>query len=216
MNSNSLFVVYLFLSVAIHTGVFAAFSFQPRKEVAKNRPIEVFYQEREVRVEGANFTKIIDKKTTKTPLKDIKSIGDFIKMEIFKERDNLKLEKEVLEDKSTNPSEKSVTLPDIPGQAYKTPEYKNYYSKIREKIRKYAYYNYKKMLEGEVFLTFTLTPDGKIADLLLDRQNSSNQKYLRDISLKSIKRASPFPKFPEKLVKFKKLSFKVIICYELK
>ncbi len=109
-----------------------------------------------------------------------------------------------------------VKIPDIPGEIFKTPEYKSYYQIIREKIRKYAYFNYKRLNEGEVYLTFTLSPSGEVSELSINDQRSVDNDYLRSIAQRSVREASPYPPFPEKLKANKKLSFNVIISFELK
>jgi TonB family protein len=104
----------------------------------------------------------------------------------------------------------------VPGDTAKTPEYKNYYQIIREKIRRLAYSHYKKLEEGEVYLTFLLSSSGELISITINEKNSSPDEYLRSIALKSVQEAIPFPEFPEKLKNHTQLTFHVIISFELK
>ncbi len=230
MRESRLFTVCLVISLTAHTGLFFVPPFRLNFQKAKKHtPIEVSYQKsKALREEGLN-TEYLDKQseqnnppktqpenTPESLLLNTKDVQDFIKNEIFKKREDISLAREPSNDKADSQVKKSVQTPNIPGQTFKTPEYKSYYGLIREKIRKYAYYNYKKLLEGEVFMNFSLSSNGKIMDIDIDEQKSTEHLYLRKIAIKSIKSAAPFPEFPPKLQKYKKLSFNVIISFELK
>jgi len=85
---------------------------------------------------------------------------------------------------------------------------------VREKIRRAAYQNYSRIDTGEVFLSFIISNDGYVRDTNLVEEKSSTNFYLREIALRSIKEASPFPNFPKEL-DYPQLSFNVVISFEV-
>ena len=94
----------------------------------------------------------------------------------------------------------------------KNPAYMDYYQSIRDKIRARAYRYYKSDKEGEVFLTFIISNNGRLEGLYLNN-TSSGDKDLVEISLRSIKDSSPFPPFPPQL-KYSKLQFSISIRFK--
>ncbi len=140
----------------------------------------------------------------------------FIKNQISKSKEALQIVKNPFTKKEERLVKKTVNLPDIPGEVFKSPDYKNYYHIVREKIRKLAYQNYKQLQEGEVVIAFCLNPEGILLEAEVNDKKSVNSGYLREIALRSVKNASPYPEFPPKLRGQKKLSFNVIISFELK
>jgi len=95
-----------------------------------------------------------------------------------------------------------------------TKDYINYYSLIREKIRACLRDDYKSYHgEGEVTLTFVLNSAGAVESIAIDPMNSTNNKSLQNISLSSIKEASPYPSFPKALT-LPKMSFSLQISFK--
>lgn len=225
MIHNDRFYVCLGLSLAIHTLFFIPFSLMAVGVPHESKPIEVFYEQTKKQVALIPSHEYMDQqKKSGAPLKiekalsaNTQTIRDFIKKEIFKEKEGSKaiIEKPWKADENAS-LKVSINLPDVPGESYKTPEYKSYYQIIREKIRKYAYYYYKEIQEGEVFLTFSINSGGELIEAAVNQKKSTSDEYLKAIALKSVKEASPYPKFPEKLKNKNKLSFNVIISFELK
>lgn len=109
---------------------------------------------------------------------------------------------------------KKVTLPPVDMNKINNPSYISYYQIVREKIRRATYQNYSHTEEGVVCLSFIIANDGSLMEIQLIDDKSSPVSYLREISLQSIKEASPFPVFPKDL-DYPKLSFNVIISFEL-
>ncbi len=109
---------------------------------------------------------------------------------------------------------KKVTLPAIGIEKINNPTYISYYQIVREKIKRAAYQNYKRSDTGEVFLSFVISRDGYLKDTRLSDEKSSPDSYLREIALRSIKNASPFPDFPREL-DYPQLSFNVVISFEM-
>jgi TonB family protein len=109
---------------------------------------------------------------------------------------------------------KKITLPPIDLDKVDNPSYISYYQIVREKIRRAAYQNYTRVEVGEVYLSFTILSNGSLKELRLTEEKSSPSSYLREIALRSIKEASPFPNFPKEL-DYPILSFNVVISFEI-
>jgi len=112
------------------------------------------------------------------------------------------------------PVKKKISLPPVDMAKISNPSYISYYQLIREKIRRCAYQNYSRTETGEIYLSFVIGQDGSLRDLRLVEEKSTPNYYLRDIALRSIRAASPFPAFPKEL-DYPQLSFNVIISFEM-
>jgi len=109
---------------------------------------------------------------------------------------------------------KKITLPPIDMDKINNPSYISYYQIVREKIKRAAYQNYTGREIGEVVISFVISDDGYLKELRLIEDKSSPSTYLRDIALRSIKDASPFPNFPKELT-YPHLSFNLAITFEI-
>ena len=94
------------------------------------------------------------------------------------------------------------------------PSYNSYYELIREKIKHSAYQNYSSTDTGEVYIAFVVLADGSLKEARYIEDKSAPSFYLKDISLRSIRAAAPFPAFPQDL-DYPQLSFNVIISFQL-
>lgn len=225
MTENTLFYRCLALSAIIHAGLMSALPYQILTYAPTQRPIEVAYvqsfgQEKEKADISPEPVAQKEQRQTQPPQistpEDRKSIlKDFLKTEIFRpdRREDLPQQ---MNPAAESPKKKSVQTPNIPGETFKSPEYKSYYQIVREKIRRQAYRNYRYIQEGEVFLTFTLTRSGELKEAHVDKTKSVEDEYLRRIALESVQQSSPFPEFPVKLQDKEQLAFNVIISFELK
>ncbi|MFA5038738.1 MAG: TonB family protein [Candidatus Omnitrophota bacterium] len=221
MSNSSLFYRCLCFSALAHAGFllsvpYKILSYQPAKP-----PLEVAYVQSlgEDKDEGDTVPQPQGAKTeplTPSPLpfqerKDF--LGDFLKTEIFKPKKTETLAKI---DAPETSKKRAVQTPNVPGETYQTPEYKNYYQIVREKIRRQAYRNYKRLQQGDIFLTFILSASGELMESRVIREKSSTDAYLQSIALESVRLSAPFPQFPPKLKSKDRLSFNVIISFELK
>jgi len=109
---------------------------------------------------------------------------------------------------------KKITLPPIDLDKIDNPSYISYYQIVREKIRRSAYQNYTRAEVGEAYLSFLISSDGSLKAVQLIEEKSSPSTYLKEISLRSIKEAAPFPNFPKEL-DYPHLSFNVVISFEI-
>lgn len=109
---------------------------------------------------------------------------------------------------------RKIALPPIEMARIDNPSYISYYQIVREKIRRSAYQNYTHNQTGEVYISFIISNDGFIKDVRLIEEKTKAFDYLKSISLKSVKGASPFPNFPKEL-DYPQLSFNIIISFEI-
>lgn len=109
---------------------------------------------------------------------------------------------------------KKITLPQIEMAKIDNPSYISYYQIVREKIRRSAYQNYTHNETGEVYVSFIISNDGYIKDVRLVEEKTTVNDYLKNIALRSIRDASPFPNFPKEL-DYPQLSFNIIISFEI-
>jgi len=109
---------------------------------------------------------------------------------------------------------KKITLPQIEMAKIDNPSYISYYQIVREKIRRSAYQNYTHNDTGEVYASFIISNDGYLKDARLAEEKTKANEYLRNIALRSIRDASPFPNFPREL-DYPQLSFNIIISFEI-
>ncbi|PIQ85955.1 MAG: hypothetical protein COV73_05260 [Candidatus Omnitrophica bacterium CG11_big_fil_rev_8_21_14_0_20_43_6] len=109
---------------------------------------------------------------------------------------------------------KKVTLPAIEMAKIDNPSYISYYQIVREKIRRSAYQNYTHNETGEVYVSFIISNDGYLKEVHLAEDKTTVNNYLKNIALRSIRDASPFPNFPKEL-DYPQLSFNIIISFEI-
>lgn len=95
-------------------------------------------------------------------------------------------------------------------------DYVSYYQLMREKMRRCLKENYgERSNEGDIHLIFMLDPDGRLLKYEIDMVKSVDDKVLSDITVRSLKEASPFPPFPKGLPK-RALSFDVTVSFKKK
>ncbi|PIQ89946.1 MAG: hypothetical protein COV72_00535 [Candidatus Omnitrophica bacterium CG11_big_fil_rev_8_21_14_0_20_42_13] len=116
---------------------------------------------------------------------------------------------------------KSVSIPDLKADLSvdkadlpKNPVYLKYYQQVRERIRRYAYYNYSRTDSGDVYVSFVVSKNGNLQALRIIDETSIPNDYLKEIAAKSVKDASPYPPIPDEL-NYPELSFVVIIAFKL-
>jgi len=209
------FIFFLGWSVVLHAGLLGLVPRPVVKAAQPQRTIEVAYEGHVAVLEDLVPPQdVVPAAPRDNPLEaNARALTDFIKKDILKIVDKKQTESPFAEKEKTK---KSVSMPSIPGEMLQTPEYRSYYSLVREKIRKYAYFYYRKLEEGEIYLAFSLTPEGRLVGLVIDDSRSTPSDYLKDIARKSVEEAAPYPPFPRKLQSHPELAFNVIIDFELK
>lgn len=93
------------------------------------------------------------------------------------------------------------------------PAYMVYYQTVREKVRDSVYQCYNSNTKGDVFLSFIVLSDGKLKDVHLRRESGISNDLINN-ALKSVKDASPFPKFPKELKDYPYLQFNLAIYFK--
>lgn len=109
---------------------------------------------------------------------------------------------------------KKITLISNDSEKISTPSYIAHSQLVREKIRRALYQNCNRMEGGQVYLTFILTQDGYLREIHVQNDKSSASPYLRELAIRSVKDASPFPNFPKGL-DYDQLSFNVTVSFEV-
>src|SRR5512135_2609015 len=133
MNEKGIFYNCLAFSMVCHTVLFAVIPIQASLTQGPRRPIEVAYVQTGTVIRPEIVTAPAPSVSQESPRVDKKKLTEFIKKDLAEKPYAAKEE---------GIPKKSVSLPNIPGEAMKTPEYRSYYQLIREKIRRYAYYYY--------------------------------------------------------------------------
>ncbi len=111
--------------------------------------------------------------------------------------------------------DRRVVVPLLKSEKISNPRYSAYHDRIRARIKRraYLYVNDPEFADGEVYLSFVLGADGRLRGLRLDPSKTHANAYLREVGLRSIREAAPFPPFPEGL-NYPELSFNVVISFE--
>jgi hypothetical protein len=108
---------------------------------------------------------------------------------------------------------KEVSIPMLQSEKINTPSYITYYQIVRDRIRDRAYSNYTKLSMGEVFVTFVIKSDGSLSALQVLEAKSAANDFLREVGVKSVQEAAPFPPFPRDLT-YPELTFNVSISFQ--
>ena len=111
-------------------------------------------------------------------------------------------------------AKKKISFLSVDKEKAHNPTYTSYYQVVREKIKHAAYQGYTRTEMGEVYLSFVISSDGDLKQTRIVDDKSSFSPYLREIALKSVKNACPFPKFPKEL-DYPQLSFNVIVSFAI-
>jgi len=91
--------------------------------------------------------------------------------------------------------------------------YMNYYDIIRERIRYALFKLYNgRYNRGQVHLQFTLGSDGSLRGAGVLEARSMKSRELKNLTLRALKRSSPFPPFPSEL-NDPEINFTVVISY---
>lgn len=146
----------------------------------------------------------------KRKVSDNKSKPKVIKVD--KEKKEAILEKN---EKFASRDEQMIPLGIEQVPAKQQPAFIEYYRFIRDKIEVVAQSNRPEHFkEGKVNIIFKLNSEGKLLDMIINEEESSPDEVLRFTAMESIRRASPFPPFPEGLTA-KKLEFRITIEFHI-
>ena len=108
---------------------------------------------------------------------------------------------------------KDVQVPMLKSDKINTPSYIGYYEITRGRIRESAYANYTKLAMGEVYITFIVMKDGSLGQVQIIEDKSTANDFLKQVALKSVQEAAPFPPLPKDL-NYPELTFNVSISFQ--
>ncbi len=215
MFADRAFLVILLISALVHGAILMHnpnFNILPPK--SKEQKIEISYlQQEQAKIKKEHFLKLSSLLAMKRNPPPFINKDDLGKNTAVARRE-LGFTKPAFSKPDIIAIKKKVSLPPVGLEKINNPSYISYYQIVREKIRRAAYQNYSSSEEGEVYLSFIISTDGRLQEVRLVEEKSSPKPYLREIALSSIKDASPFPNFPKEL-DYPQLSFNVIISFEI-
>jgi len=217
MYSEKSFQIALLLSLIIHTTFFLKLpliNFGQNKQALKESKI-AYIQEEYIRPSLEEHDKSGSEISSPSLSKDKISLPLGVKREKFFDLlKNIQFKKPDFAKTEIIAIKKKISLPPVANENITSPEYVNYYQTIRQKIKRAAYRNYTRSVNGDVYLSFVISSSGQLKDVAINEEQSTIHSYLRDIAKKTIYDASPFPRFPEDL-DYPELSFNVIISFEV-
>ncbi|MBF0521544.1 MAG: hypothetical protein HQL24_00650 [Candidatus Omnitrophica bacterium] len=230
----------LLISFFLHCAIIAGLSFSRSKLLQEPvKPMEVTYTRvksivRKPQDPRYNLSKIVEKEKGRLKVKAfIKGAGKGFEalsqqkssLPSFQERikdtaklgGNIKSDGRYLSKLPILKSEKKIDVPFLKSEKITNVKYISYNENIRQKIRQeaYKYADHPDFQSGEVYLTFILTADGMLKDVKIIEDKTRANPYLRNVGLKSVREANPFPAFPRDL-NYPELTFNVVISFEVK
>ena len=109
---------------------------------------------------------------------------------------------------------KKITIAPLEMDKSHSPAYLSYCELVHETIKRTLRLNYTGTETGVVSVSFVLTSDGTVRDVRILEKNTSFSRYLRELTLKGVRVASGFPKFPPAL-DYPELTFNAIVSYQI-
>jgi hypothetical protein len=88
-----------------------------------------------------------------------------------------------------------VFIAPIKSKKINNPVYAAYNEMVRERIKEKVYANYDRMERGSVYLTFLLDEHGILEAARIIPEKTDASEHLQEISIRSLREASPFPPF---------------------
>ncbi len=107
-----------------------------------------------------------------------------------------------------------VSIMPIVSAKINNPVYAAYNEMVRERIKQKVYENYDKIESGTVYLTFLLDNNGMLKASRIVSEKTTASEHLQELSLKSLREASPFPRFL-KGMNLSEYPFNIEIQYEI-
>jgi len=216
MNLRSAIVI----SFIIHASLFAPFYNHHliKMELEKRNSVVVDYIVLKEIIEAINTNKEVVLRTPETSQIDIQKDITVKQQEAARKEADFKKsaqanqlkakDDDVLKVASSESAKKEAALKS-------DKDYISYYELIREKIRARLKNNYKYYKnEGDVYLSFTINPNGSLLIYNIDRAKSTTDEVLLHITSTSIKAVSPFPPIPRTL-SLPKISFSIVISFKM-
>lgn len=230
MNQEDAKAITLFLSLTIHTAVLIGLPFYkniPQEKELTNLEItyKSYYAKKGKENKGGISKELFSTKQKELPRALTPQEKPFVEQpHEFKPDESSKLRETIAVSKpklpAHHPKKQKISLKELPTETSKDPVYLGYRDLIRKKIQdkvyyyseQYFYFDYPR--RGQIFVSFTLNPDGKLINLSIIEDKSSQDNILKKIVTTAIEKSSPFQKFPKDL-KQENHSFNLEISFEL-
>lgn len=225
---NRIFYYSILISLCIHVVVITVLSIKRAQTlVTKTKQMEVTYQDiktkhssnKESAFKDVKLVKEMPKPQTVKALS--KEFGSSTMMQekfhdLTKPANTFQSSKVAVPTIAGLDKERKITIPLLKSEKISSPQYLSYNDSIRQRIRQraYAYVESEEFQSGEVYLTFALGSDGSLKDIKVIEQKTRASQFLKDLGIRSIREAAPFPAFPKDL-NYPELTFNVVISFEV-
>lgn len=227
--SNRIFYCALVLSFFCHLAFIIYFSLANIPDVKSSiKRVEVTYTTLEKKKDNENIelfkdVGIFEEKREKkeksveilTKQDDVfPEIGQKIR-DLSKLSDRLSMEKLEMPKTKSFDLEEKVSIPIFQAEKIMNPMYISHKQSIGQIIRRRAfqYVDHPDFASGHVYLTFVLSADGALKAVKIIEDKTSANEYIRNVALRSIREAAPFPPFPQGFV-FPEVSFSLLIEFK--
>ncbi len=196
--SRYITILSLFLSVALHAGIFTGISFLSGDMKLKK-----------IKINKKNFFSIETIESSDLPdIGKIDKESKIAKKENKNEIRNENVSKEEFGDKNKIINSNSIYKNIDEGLRYEDM------IKLKiQKVRNYPEIARKEGIEGNVYLSFVVLKDGRVENINI--LESSGNSILDEEAVNTLKRAQPFPEIPE-YYNFNKMNLNVKIIYKLR
>ena len=223
IDGNAIFKWSLLFSFLLHAGILARLSYSNTHYT--NKPIkqtELIYRsatflskQPESQIKPLNKMKrgklgkrvkvLVKEKFDGSPL--LKDMAEIPSKLSFHKKSQMEIKRSHLKPK--------ISVATVRSEKMNNPHYMGYNEVIRNKIKEYVYLNYSRSDTGELYITFALSSDGRLKQIKIIEDRTSASQYLKNVGLKSIQEASPFPPFPENL-SYPELTFNIAISFKIR
>ena len=224
--SQKFFITGIFTSIIVHILLIVALSLTDSTFKKKPiKPIEVTYQSiktKKAKPIEKGKSKIKEVQRTELPKKinviDKDFVQDFAIMADIKEIS--KIPSSVRIDKKRSPQFKAsdlnrrIAIPVLKFEKMTNPKYLSYNHDLSQRIRNRALSNLMRANfdVGEVYLTFVLSSKGILKQVKVIEEKSEASSFLKEIALRSVREASPFPPYSKEL-NYPELTFNLLIYF---
>lgn len=185
-----------------------------------NNHIEIYYKAKlgtqKAHAQREMKTQQKEDRKMQVVLEKEKNFSSFVK-DITKLSKEFEINKKQPTKVSSAEKKHEILVEPLKSEEIQVPTYKNYYLLLRSAIKKRALANidFSKFEKGgEVYLTCVVSSDGILKQIKIIEERTKASQYLKDVSLKSVQEASPFPRFSPNL-NYPELTFSVAINYKI-
>ena len=191
----------LFISLTIHTVVMCVSFWKiqdPRQKINRQKRVEISYKPRQKKQADIQERPIKPTQQLDLQKDNLMPQSGGVPINLVKEKQmlpaNMMYERKPERSRSLQGTRR-VSITPIKSEKINNPAYAAYNEMVRSRIEAKVYQNYDKIETGTVYLTFMVDSKGTLmaAQVIQEKTNASD--HLQEISLNSLKQASPFPGF---------------------